>query len=409
MTVLLAIAITAIVVGACSVALTQQATRSAITRTIGGRPGTDPAGEHRRLLAEATLQRDTARARADLLDMAMNGLTSGVIVADRTGKVLVRNQLARHVSRRAHEQTLVDAATTELLAAAAQGHQVERDVEVYGPPARILFVRAVPIANEGRVVGALAVIEDVTDQHRIDKTRRDFVANLSHELRTPVGAVSLLAEMLVGEDDKGTVEQLTDRLLLETERMSHTIDDLLELSRIESDTQNYDHEIVIQELIDEALARTRVAAEAKQVRVGAMARNEPIVMVGNRDQLLSAIVNLVDNAIKYSDADDSVSLRSRVDDDMLTLTVQDTGRGIPARDVDRIFERFYRVDRSRDAKTGGSGIGLSIVRHVVINHGGTVKVSSFEGDGSTFTLAMPIVPLGTDEHRNSMPTGGEVI
>lgn len=407
MTVLLAIAVTAIVVGACAVALTQQATRAAITRSIGGRSGSDPVDEHRRLLAEHERATEAANARAEILNLALDGLTAGVIVTDRTGKVLVRNRLANRVTSRAHEQTLVDAATTELLAAAVQGHQVEREVEVFGPPARILFVHAVPIAAEGQIIGALAVIDDVTDHHRIDKTRRDFIANLSHELRTPVGAVSLLAEMLVGEQDQDTVRQLTDRLVLETDRMSHTIDDLLELSRIESDTQNFDQTIVIQQVVDEAVARTRVAAESNQVHVGAVAPDAPIVMLGNRDQLLSAIVNLTENAIKYSDAGDSVSIRSRVDDDMLALTIQDTGHGIPARDLDRIFERFYRVDRSRDIQTGGTGIGLSIVRHVAMNHGGTVTVKSFEGDGSTFVLSLPIVAPRSDERRDTMPAGGE--
>ena len=238
MTVLLAIAVTAVLVGACTFAFAQQSTRAAITRAIGGRSGQDPVDEHRRIVEEAELRVAEATARADLLDLALDGLTAGVVITDHVGKVLVRNRLASSVSTRSHEQTLVDAACAELVAEAVQGNQVEREVEVYGPPPRILFVHAVPIAVRAEVVGALAVIEDVTDSHRIDKTRRDFIANLSHELRTPVGAISLLAEMLEGEDDDETRAQLNRRLLLETDRVTHTIDDLLELSRIESDTQD---------------------------------------------------------------------------------------------------------------------------------------------------------------------------
>jgi two-component system sensor histidine kinase SenX3 len=242
------------------------------------------------------------------------------------------------------------------------------------------------------------VIEDVSEHHRIDKTRRDFVANLSHELRTPVGAVSLLVEMLVDEPDGAVRKQLTDRLLIEVDRMSATIGDLLELSRIESTTQSYDELVQVQTVVDEVLARTRVAAEKAEIEVGSIGPDELIMISGNRDQLVTALVNLVENAIKYSSAGDSVSVRSRADMDVITLVVQDSGRGIPARDLDRVFERFYRVDRARESSTGGTGIGLSIVRHVAINHGGTVVVTSSEGDGSTFTMTLPrTAPQNTPE------------
>ncbi|MEM7093742.1 MAG: ATP-binding protein [Actinomycetota bacterium] len=408
MTVLLAVIVTAILVGATAYAVAQQAARTALNAAIGGRSGQDPVDEHRRLLVRAQEQTEAAEARADLLDLALDGLTAGVVITDHAGKVLVRNRLASSVSTRAHEQTLVDAACAELVAEAVQGTSVEREVEIFGPPPRILFIHAVPIAVRAEVIGALAVIEDVSDSHRIDKTRRDFIANLSHELRTPVGAVSLLAEMLDGEDDPDIRTSLSERLLLETDRMTHTIDDLLELSRIESDTEGYDDVIVVQELADEALARTRVAAEAKGVEVGVIAPNDPITLVGNRDQLLSALVNLVENAVKYSDPNDAVSVRARIDGETLELVVQDTGQGIPARDLDRIFERFYRVDRSRDLQTGGTGIGLSIVRHVALNHGGAVSVDSFEGDGSTFTLSLPVVLADADLGSDVSPSGEEV-
>ena len=405
MTVLLAIAITAVVVGVCTFAFAQQGARASVTRSIGGRPGHDPVAEHRRLVDRVEQRANEADARADLLGLALDGLTAGVVIADHAGKVLVRNRLASNVSTRSHEQTLVDAACAELVAEAVQGNPVEREIEVYGPPSRILFVHAVPIAVRAEVMGALAVIEDVTDSHRIDKTRRDFIANLSHELRTPVGAISLLAEMLEGEEDADTRAQLNNRLLLETDRVTHTIDDLLELSRIESDTQSYDEAVVVQDLLEDAVARTRVAAESRSVDVGLVLPGEPIVTTGNRDQLLSALVNLVENAVKYSDAGDHVSVRTRSAEDMVELIVQDTGQGIPARDLDRIFERFYRVDRSRDIQTGGTGIGLSIVRHVAMNHGGTVTVDSFEGDGSTFTIALPLLEPddrpATDTHTTA--------
>lgn len=392
MTTLAAVIVTAIVVGVASVLLTRRATERSITRAMAGRSGAHPAAEHRRRLDEAQAEVEVAEQHAHQLSLALEALTSGVVITDLSGGVLARNRLAREVSNKPHEQTLVDATVTELITAAATtGDPVEREVEIFGPPNRTLSIHTAPIASAGVVQGALAVIDDVTDHHRIEKTRRDFVANLSHELRTPVGALSLLAEMLQDEADPETRDRLNGRVLAETDRLERTIADLLELSRIESESEQFDELIVAQDLVADAIARIRVQAESADVEVAAVVPTEPITMLGNLDQLTSCLVNLLENAVKYSDPGDSVSVRVRVVNTQLQLTVQDTGRGIPARDRDRIFERFYRVDRSRDSTTGGTGIGLSIVRHVALNHGGTVTVDSFEGDGSTFTVRMPLV------------------
>ncbi len=391
MTIGVTIAITAMVTAAAVALLTARLMRAVFTKAIDGRRGADPVDEHRRMLVAAKKETATQASQRDLLTLALDALTSGVIVTNHAGKVLVRNRFANQISSRAHEKALVDAAAAEVLAKAVQGTASERELEVYGPPTRILFVHAVPISSNAQVVGALAVIDDVTDHHRIEKTRRDFVANLSHELRTPIGAVSLLAEMLVDEEDGPTRAHLSERMLIEADRMSETIDALLELSRIESDGETYTDVVVVQELLEEAVQRTRVQAEADRVVVGTLAPTGQITITGNRAQLVAALMNLVENAVKYSSSGDTVSVRARLEDDTVALVVQDTGRGIPARDIDRIFERFYRVDRSRDATTGGTGIGLSIVRHVAINHGGTVTVESFEGEGSTFTMLLPVV------------------
>ena len=391
MAVLVAVAVTAAVVAGCAVAIVTKRVRSQVNEAIGGRPGADPVAEHQRMINAANHRLSEVETRIELMEVAFDAMNAGVIVTDAAGTVLVRNGPASAISPVSHEQTLVNAAATELLATARAGNPVDRDLEVFGPPRRVLHLHAVPVARSDEIVGALAVIDDVTDHHRIDQLRRDFIANLSHELRTPVGAVSLLAEMLFDEENAETRTQLNHRLMLELGRMTNTIDDLLELSRIESDTQNFSETIVFQDLVVDALARTRVAAEARGVDIGSVVPDDPIETCGNPDQLLSALVNLIDNAVKYSEPGDSVSVRSYLDDDVVALIVQDTGRGIPARDIDRIFERFYRVDRSRDTTTGGTGIGLSIVRHVALNHGGTVGVESVEGEGSTFRLDLPVV------------------
>ena len=391
MTVVLAVAVTAAVIGAVTTLVVSRIVRARINTAIGGRHGSDPVDEHQRILSHAERDTSAAAAEVNLLKLSLDALTSGVIVTDGSGKVLVRSRLAVDAATRSHEKTLVDATTVAVLAEAVQGRRAEREINVFGPPPRNLFVHAVPITADAQV----------TDHHRIEKTRRDFIANLSHELRTPVGAVSLLAEMLIDEQDLDTRTQLTDRMLIETDRMTEAIDDLLELSRIESSAEIYTDIVVVQDLIDEAVERTRVQAQSGDITIGAVVPDEPITLVGNRSQLATALVNLVENAVKYSSPGDSVSVRARLDDDGVALVVQDTGRGIPARDLDRIFERFYRVDRSRDAATGGTGIGLSIVRHVALNHGGHVSVASFEGDGSSFTLVLPVVPPGRAEPGQS--------
>lgn len=392
--------------GAIGVLVGRFATMRSINKAIGGRPGLDPRAEHRRLLDQAQAGVQASQTRCEMVVRSLDALTAGVVIVNAANEVLACNEFARQTSLRAHERTLVDAATRDMLAQALNGERSEREIEAFGPPPRILFTHALPIVAGDDVVGALAVIDDVTDHHRIEATRRDFVANLSHELRTPVGAASLLAQMISDEPDADTRRDLTRRMVAETDRMSATVEDLLTLSRLESSTQDYSDHIVVQNLVAEALDRNQVAAAARGVSIGTVARDEPIEIVGNRDQLMSALVNLIDNAIKYSEAGDSVSVRARVEDDELFLVVQDTGRGIPGRDLDRIFERFYRVDRSRDTTTGGTGIGLSIVRHVAVNHGGAVSAESMEGDGSTFTIALPVVrPAGERGGRSVAETG----
>lgn len=390
-TIIALICLVAIVAGVMLLAGCTIAKRNT-ARAMGSTTSDDPIAVHERKIAETEAASEQLKQNLQLLKMALESLNEGVIVTDSAGQVLFRNRLANETSQKAHERSLVEASVTELLHEAVDGRRLNCELEVFGPPSRMLSLTALPINTESatEIVGALAIIADVTDAHRIGKTRRDFVANMSHELRTPIGAVSLLTEMLHEEQDPEVRNQLTSRLLSESERMTNTIDDLLELSRIESETEAYDEKVVVQELIDEAVARVRVAAESSKVHVGSVMPKDALVIRGNRNQLLSALSNLIDNAVKYSSAGDSVSVRTRVQNNDLCIVVQDTGQGIPARDLDRIFERFYRVDHSRDASTGGTGIGLSIVRHVALNHGGRVTVDSVEGDGSIFTIEIPI-------------------
>jgi two-component system sensor histidine kinase SenX3 len=237
--------------------------------------------------------------------------------------------------------------------------------------------------------GAYALVDDVTERRRIDAVRTDFVANISHELKTPVGALAVLAETLVDETDPAVVTRIVDRMLEESHRASRTIDDLLELSRIELGDEQHRDEVEAAEVVRGAVDRAAGLAERRDIRIDAPTSGPSIRVVGDRRQLVSAVGNLVENAVKYSESGGHVQVSAAASDGWVEFTVVDHGVGIPARDLDRIFERFYRVDKARSRGTGGTGLGLSIVRHVATNHGGEVLVTSREGEGSTFVLRIP--------------------
>jgi two-component system sensor histidine kinase SenX3 len=223
---------------------------------------------------------------------------------------------------------------------------------------------------------------------RTDAMRTDFVTNISHELKTPVGAVAVLAEALMDETEPDVVHRLADHLVEESHRAVRTIDDLLKLSQIES-TRPGDDPVSVNAIVESALARGRSVDVGRGVEISAFDPPGELWIRGDERQLLSAVGNLVENAVKYSHPGGSVQVRTRVDDAAVEIMVADQGVGIPSRDLDRVFERFYRVDKARSRETGGTGLGLSIVRHVATNHGGEVLVSSQEGEGSTFVLRLP--------------------
>jgi len=329
------------------------------------------------------------------LAQALDSMDMGVILARADSTVVFRNSAADVFVAARHGKALVEAATQELLAQALAGRAAEREIELFGPPLTSFVVRAFPLTttiDRARgPIGALALVEDTTERSRIDQVRRDFVANISHELRTPIGAMGLLAETIHGEDDPETVERLSGRMVDEAERVSRTIDDLLELSRIEFGDDTHIDELAVEEVVDEAVGRLRAAAEQREVTIDVLIRGNPRIR-GDRRQLVSALFNLIDNAVKFSPPHRPVVVDAQIVGDAVTLSVTDAGIGIPARDLDRIFERFYRVDRARSRETGGTGLGLAIVRHVASNHGGDVTVSSREGDGSVFTLVLPCAP-----------------
>ena len=346
-----------------------------------------------RELGRDTSQRDGELAAqneiAARLEAGVDTIVAGVVLVDEHGKEVFSNRMARELDADIQRSSLVMKPARDLLAQAVSGEAVEGEIDLMGPPPQTWFIAAFPLEMPGRPLGAIAMIEDMTEVNRIDSMRRDFVANLSHELRTPIGAVSLLAETLVDEEDPRTVRRLSDRLVSESSRLARTIDELLELSRIEHETERIRKLVAIQDCVGEAMAMHAVIADASQVELGAVMPDERLLVLGDQRQLTSAFSNLIENAVKYSRQGDTVSVRVRRMDEMAEVAVQDTGIGIPNSQVGRIFERFYRVDQSRQSDTGGTGLGLSIVRHIALNHGGTVSVDSADGQGSVFTMTLP--------------------
>ena len=267
----------------------------------------------------------------------------------------------------------------------------EEDLELRRPPfGRVAMqarVRVAPLS----ATAALVMIEDLSEAHRVDAVRRDFVANVSHELKTPVGALSLLAEAVQSApDDPEAVERFSARMLVESQRLTNVVNDLIDLSRLQSGDPLKDSELVeVDRVITEAVDSTKLIANSREIDVvvGAPVRS---YVQGDEGQLVMALRNLLSNAVAYSPPGTRVAVAGRTRSGVVEIDVTDQGIGIPDEEQSRIFERFYRVDPARSRQTGGTGLGLAIVKHVCVNHGGECTVWSVQGEGSTFTLRLPV-------------------
>jgi len=380
---------------------------------LGARLGSDGPGPDASLeegltyleqVTGAATEAVTSQA-ADALRLrrALDTLPEGVIICDESGVVLYRNGRASELMTSRSGDALAAQAVTDLLQEAWTSGDAEKVLELFGPPRSTLSIRAQLIDDGRRPVGVVALIEDISERRRLDEVRRDFIANVSHELKTPMGALGLLAETLMVERDKDVATRLADRIHREAFRVSRIIDDLLDLSRIESEISPPREPVQVGLVMAEAAERIRASAEQRDIDIVMEEPDADLVVLGDRRQLVSAVHALLENAVTYSSPGDAVTLKANLDPtvieaeqgglevpcDQVRLSVVDQGVGIPSRDLDRIFERFYRVDLGRSRETGGTGLGLAIVRHVAQNHQGHVDVVSREGEGSTFTLVLP--------------------
>jgi two-component system, OmpR family, sensor histidine kinase SenX3 len=321
-------------------------------------------------------------------------LPSSAVVVDAEDRVLRASSAARAFGMVSGDRLVVD----ELLAMA---RLVRRDGEIREMELQVgtargrrdgrwFAVRVAPLGTHGLV---LVLAEDLTEQRLVEAIRRDFVANVSHELKTPVGALQLLAETVEGAaDDPEAVRRFAGRMQHEAIRLTNLVHDLITLARVQNDEPLPELRTVpLDGIAAEAIDRCRLKASAKNIDLATGGRLG-LKVRGDEELLTTALRNLVDNAVAYSPENTRVVIATRVaEDEHVEISVTDQGIGIPDADLERIFERFYRVDPARSRQTGGTGLGLAIVKHVTTKHGGEVTVWSKEGSGSTFTLRLPLL------------------
>ncbi|WP_083419169.1 ATP-binding protein [Pseudofrankia sp. BMG5.36] len=336
---------------------------------------------------------------ASQLRRLVAALPSGVLVLTVNDEVALANQAAHAMgvvtgSKVALESVLDLVRRTREVGAGLDG---ELDLPPVPPPpltrprpdqeAVAVRARTRPLGGRGHIA---VILDDVTESRRVEAVRRDFVANVSHELKTPVGALHLLAEAVqAASEDPVAVRRFADRMTHESARLARLVQEIIHLSRLQgADPLPVMKPVAVGNVVTEAVDRNRLAAQNQGISVAVIGQTDAGVL-GDESQLVTAVANLLENAVSYSPRGTRVGLGVRCVGDTVEISVADEGVGIAEKDLERVFERFYRADPARSRETGGTGLGLAIVKHIVTNHGGSVGVWSAEGAGSTFTLRLP--------------------
>ncbi|WIV58948.1 sensor histidine kinase [Amycolatopsis nalaikhensis] len=344
------------------------------------------------LIARARTRREEARPPgptvAELLERLVRSSHNGVVVLNKFGDMVLHNP-------RAYELGLVKVNQADARARKAAEQVVETDepVEIDLSPLEARGRQPEAVLGQVRPLGdGFTVVEavDHSEAIRLEAVRRDFVANVSHELKTPVGAIALLTEaVLDAAEDVDEVRRFGGKILRESTRLGRLVTELIALSRLQGAERLPDLNVVeVDAVVREALGRTTLSAESADIRI---TTDNPsgLLIEGDRTLLVTALSNLLENAVNYSPAGSPVSISRRLADGMVEIAVTDRGIGIAEDEQQRVFERFYRADKARSRATGGTGLGLAIVKHVAANHGGSVGLWSRPGTGSTFTLRIP--------------------
>ncbi|HUR18197.1 MAG TPA: ATP-binding protein [Acidimicrobiales bacterium] len=369
---------------------------SVVARLEGPDPGGAGHGDEHdtvsrleRLAEGAVLRASDARDAVNRLKAGIDALGDGVVVCDEVGHVVYRNPAADEFGE---DDGMVREAVDDIMASGTAGQRCSRVLELLGPPRRSLSVTGRPIDDGRRLIGAAVTITDVSERRRLDIVRRDFVTNLTSELKTPVAALGLLAGTIVREDEPALTRRLAERLGRDSLRVGRMIDDLVELSRLDAQVLPVREPVPVHLLVAQAVEEIRSMAIHRSISIDTAEAPHTLTVVGDRRQLVSGLRHLVENAVRFSEDGSQVQVKARLDDGTVELCVTDRGPGIPPRELDRIFECFYRVDAGRGRNSAGIGIGLAIASQVAAGHGGDVRVDSKEGEGSTFTLRIPAGP-----------------
>jgi two-component system phosphate regulon sensor histidine kinase PhoR len=355
---------------------------------------------------------------SDLLDAAVNEMREGLLVIDTEMRVVASNQAARNLFslmdnainlRRLTELTRNPAIYDAFLDAVRGTERAGVKVETYGQTKRVFDLRVVPLrAENGRPAnGAVGVFFDVTRLEHLELVRQEFLSNVSHELRTPLTSIMALAETLEAGaiDDQEHNRRFLSIIQRNAARMHRLIDDILELSAIEAGNVKVQPErVLLQALVEEVIGSLSSAAAARSILVRNLVEPDTNVFA-DPHRLVQMLTNLIDNAIKFNRESGAVAITHTSNGDD-RISVADTGEGIPAHHLDRLFERFYRVDRARSLELGGTGLGLAIVKHLAKAHGGEVTVDSRFGEGTQFTIELPGLSSDSGNKRlRPMPSG----
>ena len=345
-------------------------------------------------------QIEQTRARRDLEDV-LASLQDAVLVVDAQARLRFVNGAALRLFDLRIEDVLganliealpsfgIDAA---MRAALQDGQSSAHEIHLYAPQVREVFLRVSPVySGAGAEAGAVAIVQDMTELRRLERVRRDFVANASHELRTPIANIRATAETLLhAPNDAKLLERFLPPLISEAERLSRLVSDLLNLARAETGEKQTRAPVELNQLVNNVVDSLRDKAERNGIAIEWHDDETTPLVSGDAAALEQVAFNLLDNALSYTPRGGSVTLQLCEKENATILEVRDSGIGIPADDLPRIFERFYRVDKARSRSEGGTGLGLAIVKHIVENHGGHVEVESQEGQGTTFRVELPM-------------------
>lgn len=350
--------------------------------------------EIKKKVREITQEKET-------LKTILRGMSNGVMVVDALGEIILINRVLEDLLQRSSDvsgkppvevirKAELQNGFSEVL---DKGETFNMELSVATPEADKVFdVTIARLVLQDGIGGAVAVFHDITDLKRVEQMRKDFVANVSHELRTPLTSIKGYAETLCDEGikDVSKAQSFAQIILKHANRLSTLVQDLLSLTQLESQsTLILKNEIDLRKVLDAAVLVVKHSAETKNLNIRTESVPEKTMVWANRDQMGQALINLFDNAVKYTPEGGSITVSVADAGDEVHITVADTGIGIPREHLNRIFERFYRVDKNRSRELGGTGLGLSIVKHIVQSHGGSVWVQSELEGGSAFSFSLP--------------------